>query len=325
MYLDKKALHFAPMEGITDEPYRLAMMRAYPEWDSFSTDFLRVPTVGSFTDKKIVEHFGTKVYADQKLKNKTTFQILTSARAQTEKTVAQINGLGFHHLDLNLGCPSKKVNAHKGGSFLLSQLDSLRPIIRNIRKTFEGTFTVKMRIGYKDDSTFIDSLKMFEDEGVEAITLHARTRDQMYKGIADWDYIKRAVELSNIPIIGNGDVWTVEDIERIFKATDCHAIMLGRGALKTPWLASLYRQYADSPGMLNEDFLLRERTKYLEEYFYLLEEQYRKHAQPEKFILSRFKSFSRNIFDDYADFEQVRSNFLRSTTLDEFKTHLDRL
>jgi tRNA-dihydrouridine synthase len=98
-----------------------------------------------------------------------------------------------------------------------------------------------MRIGYKDDNTFLDCIKLFEDEGVQAITIHARTRDQLYKGIADWSYIKQAVQATSLPIIGNGDIWTISDVKNIFEMTGCHSIMLGRGALKTPWMAKILK------------------------------------------------------------------------------------
>ena len=93
----------------------------------------------------------------------------------------------------------------------------------------------------KDDKTFIDCIKLFEDEGVEAITIHGRTRDQLYKGLANWSYIEQAVKTTSLPIIGNGDLWTTSDIKNIFEQTGCHSVMLGRGALKTPWMSKILK------------------------------------------------------------------------------------
>ncbi|WP_164848526.1 tRNA-dihydrouridine synthase [Halobacteriovorax sp. HLS] len=316
----ERSLLFAPMEGVTDEPYRIAIDRAFPEWDYLCTDFLRVPTVGKFSNEKILSHYGHKVLANSQLRKKTGFQILTSYRAQTEDTVKKIEAINeITHLDLNLGCPSKKVNAHKGGAYLLSEMKELREIIQIIRKNYSKTFTVKIRIGYKNTDKFFDSLKLFEDEGVDAITIHGRTRDELYRGIANWDYIKKAVQSVSIPVIGNGDVWTLRDIDRMFTQVGCDSIMLGRGALKTPWLATLYNQYRDNYDELDDDFLLEERKKYLQNYFDELEREYKKVQTKQVNVLNRFKSFSRYLFDDFQNGDAVRSSFQRAESLDHFK------
>lgn len=316
------SLLFAPMEGVTEESYRLAVSRAFPEWDLFATDFLRVPTMGHFKAQKILSHYGESVYKNQKLKKKTTFQILTSERANTQQTVELINELGFEHLDLNLGCPSKKVNAHKGGAYLLSDLPALKNILSTIRKSFNNCFTVKIRIGYKDTNNFEDLLKLIEDEGVEAITIHGRTREQLYRGVADWSYIKKAVEISNLPIIGNGDIWETADIDRMFNETGCHSVMIARGALKTPWLATLYKEHGKE---INESFLMQERKKYMEAYFYELEREYKREGKTEENILKRFKALSRYIFDDFDEDGILREGFLRSRTYNEFSDKLESL
>jgi tRNA-dihydrouridine synthase len=309
------------MEGITDEAYRIALLKTFPEWNQLFTDFLRVPSVGRITERSILEHFGQRIYANEEWRKKNSYQILTSPRAQTQMVIELLEGLKFHHVDLNLGCPSQTVNSHFGGAYLLSNHPALKEILQTIRKHFHGTFTVKMRVGFRDDHNFLDSLKLIEDCGVEAITLHARTRTQLYQGIADWNYITKAVESVKIPVIGNGDIWTAEDIDKIFKLTQCHSVMLGRSALKTPWLAGLYQSGANT----DETFLLFERKKYLEIYFEALLKEYREIGWTDLHILKRFKSYSRNLFDDYEDFETIRGRFLRSESLVEFLDHLDVL
>jgi nifR3 family TIM-barrel protein len=316
----ERSLLFAPMEGVTDEPYRIAIERAFPEWDYLCTDFLRVPTVGLCSKERMISHYGNKVLLNSELRSKTGFQILTSYRAQTEDTVKKLNEIDeINHLDLNLGCPSKKVNAHKGGAYLLSEMKELREIIQTIRKNYKKTFTVKIRIGYKDTDQFYDSLKLFEDEGVEAITIHGRTRDELYRGVANWDYIKKATNSVSIPIIGNGDVWTLNDVDRMFDYCECDSIMLGRGALKTPWLATLYEQYKDRLDEVDDELLLEERKKYLQNYFDELEREYKKVQSKPVNVLNRFKSFSRYLFDDFEDGDAMRSRFQRATSLDQFK------
>lgn len=313
------------MEGITDEPYRNSIEQAFPEWSYLSTDFLRIPSQGEYSDKKVMEHYGEKTFQNSKVKRKTAYQVLTTAHANTAPHIQKIERLGFDHIDLNLGCPSRKVNGHKGGAYLLKDLTSLRSVVKDIRANFKGIFTAKIRVGFHDDSQFLDLLKLLEDEGVEAITLHGRTRDQLYEGRANWDYIKQAVKAVNIPLIGNGDCWTLSDIEKMFEETNCHGVMLGRGALKTPWMATLFEENKDKIYAVNDEYLLFERQKQLDYYFYLLEKNYRQKGLEEEQLLRRFKAFSRYIFDDYPEGEQVRSRFLRSRTLEEFQEHLLKL
>lgn len=102
-------IHFAPLEGFTDDPFRITVSNEFVGWDTLFTDFLRVPTVGNYPDRVIVEHFGQKSFNDPKIKEKTVLQILTTPSAQTEFTIKQIEGLGFKWIDLNLGCPSRTV------------------------------------------------------------------------------------------------------------------------------------------------------------------------------------------------------------------------
>jgi len=317
------SLLFAPMEGVTDETYRLTVKDLSPEWDYYHTDFLRVPTQGHYQDSRYAEHIGLRVLENQKVLSKTGYQILTTARAQTKASVEAISKLPIKHLDLNLGCPSKKVNAHKGGAYLLEDLLELEKILKVIRSNFEHHFSVKIRIGYKNTENFDEMIETIQNCGVDSLIIHGRTREQLYKGTADWSFIKRAVERLAIPVIGNGDIWTPEDIEAMFDITGCYAVMMGRGALKTPWLASLYKDYGTN---INEATLLEERRNRIPDYFNALETNY-KECTPatEEFILGRFKSFSRYLFEDFDKAEELRSRFLRSQNLAEFNSHLDQI
>lgn len=306
------------MEGITDPIYRSVVMKLYPEWDQFFTDFLRVPSSGFYSQKKIIEHFGKEIFENEALKKKTTFQILCSINSNIEHTIKQIKELGIEYLDLNLGCPSRKVNSHGGGSYLLSDLKQLQQIISEIRKNFDACFTVKMRVGFRNDELFEESLKLLENEGVNAVTLHARTRDQLYKGIANWDYIQKAKKTLTIPLIGNGDVWNVEDIQKMYGQTNCHSIMVARGALKTPWLATnLKKNISDS---------LQNRKEMLIQYFHALELGYRSSYNWEDAqVLRRFKALSRYLFDDFDSSLTLKSAFLREKSLENFIERLQSL
>lgn len=312
--LKEHSLMFAPMEGITDEYYRQAVFDLYPEWDTYTCDFLRVPSPNPFPLKHVARHIGREILETPAIKDKTIYQILTSPQAYTKETVESIAELGMKWLDLNLGCPSKTVCKNQGGSYLLSDLETLRPIIKTIRDSFPGTFTAKIRVGYKDDLNFIPTLKMLQDEGVDAIIIHGRTRDQLYKGIANWNYIKDAVQALDIPVVGNGDIWTTEDIKKYFEFTGCHSIMLARSALKTPWLARLHYQ--------NEEDTIELRVQEIIRYFSRFYQETQKQPLEEASRIKRLKSVSRYIFDDLPEGTILKKKFLLSKSYEEQMDHI---
>lgn len=317
--LKERSILFAPMEGITDELYRETILELYPEWDMIATDFLRVPSVGKYPQKHILKHFGNEQYQSKLAREKTIYQILSPEIANTVDTLNKIKNLNFHWLDLNLGCPSKTVCKNRGGSFLLSDLIALRKVIRLIRSNWDNTFTAKIRVGYENDFLFKDILTLLEDEGVDAITIHARTRTEMYKGIAKWDYVRDAVShIKHTPIIGNGDIWTVKDINKYFDFTNCHSVMIARGALKTPWLARLHQNKETETHAL--------RAFEIKRYFTHFNEKLKLKTQMEDVVrLRRIKAIARYIFDDFEDGDLIKRSILRSKGEDEMFTLLDQL
>lgn len=312
--LESGKIFFAPMEGITDDTYRNVIEKLYPEWDYLACDFLRVPTVGRFPSKHLLKHYGQHTYSSD-LRKKTIYQILTSSNANTEVTVQDLNELNIPWLDINLGCPSNTVVKNKGGSYLLKEPKTLIKIISLIRKNFKNTFTAKIRIGFENDSLFEENLRILEGEGVEAITIHGRTREQLYKGRANWAYIKKAVEISNIPIIANGDIWDTQDIKECFKYTGCHSVMIARGALKTPWLAWLYKE--------GITLSKKETLEKIREYFDTLHLALMAKEQSAPNILKSFKGLSRYLFDDFEQVQQIKSQLLRSHELSQFFERID--
>lgn len=312
-FFKEQSLFFAPMEGVTDSHYRETIQELYPEWDYIATDFLRIPSVGMFKHRHFVEHIGEQIYDTDLMKN-TIFQILASERSLTLEHMPLINSLNIDWLDLNLGCPSKTVCKNKGGSYLLSDLKILKNIISTIRNNFKGHFTAKIRVGYQDDSMFEDVLRLLEDEGVEAITIHARTRNELYKGVANWDYVKQAVKVSSVPIIGNGDIWTTNDINRYYDYTGAHSVMIARGALKTPWLAKLYKN--------NQTDILEERSVFLKTYFDKLYNKIALLHDDERIRIKRLKALSRYIFEPYCEDLGLKRAFVLSKTYSEMKEHL---
>jgi nifR3 family TIM-barrel protein len=152
---------------------------------------------------------------------------------------------GVDHIDMNFGCPMGKVTRHGGGAALPWKRELFRSIGRAaVTNAGDVPVTVKFRKGIDDEHlTYIETGSIAEEEGAAAVSLHARTAHQLYAGEADWDAIRRLKEnVSTIPVLGNGDIWTADDAVEMMASTGCDGVVVGRGCLGRPWL---FRDLAD--------------------------------------------------------------------------------
>ncbi len=151
---------------------------------------------------------------------------------------------GFDTVDLNLGCPAKRVVGCNGGSGLLRDLPKIGEIFRAIRKAVTIPFTVKFRMGWNENQIVcVELAKIAEAEGLDGLALHARTREQGYSGQAQWQWIAAVKQAVKLPVVGNGDVRTPEDAAAMVAETGCDAVMIGRAAPANPWIFRQIAQY----------------------------------------------------------------------------------
>jgi nifR3 family TIM-barrel protein len=155
-----------------------------------------------------------------------------------------VQDTGFDTVDLNLGCPAKRVVGCNGGSGLLRDLPKIATIFRAIRSSVSIPFTVKFRMGWNDHQIVcVELARIAQEEGLTAVALHARTREQGYSGQAQWQWISAIKQAIRIPVIGNGDIRTPEDAAAMVAETGCDAVMIGRAAPANPWIFRQIAQY----------------------------------------------------------------------------------
>jgi nifR3 family TIM-barrel protein len=194
-----------------------------------------------------------------------SIQIFGANPARMAESAAMVQSLGADIVDINLGCPVKKVVKQGGGSNLLRDLPLLRQIFNAVRKSITIPLTVKIRSGWDQKSiNAVEVLKIAEDCGVEAVTIHGRTRCDMFSGTSDWNVIAAVKRQAHIPVIGNGDVFTPADAERMFRETGVDGIMMGRGVLSNPWLIRQCWDYLN--GRKVRETSLSEKREFITEF-----------------------------------------------------------
>jgi nifR3 family TIM-barrel protein len=176
-----------------------------------------------------------------------SLQIFGGDPERMGNTAATLSALGPAYIDMNFGCPVRKIVAQNGGSAVLRDLGLLGRICRQVARRSRVPVSAKIRAGWDkpSGSKIRDIARTIEDAGVSMLAVHARTRKQGFAGKANWDLIAEAVDAVDIPVVGNGDVTCADDFSAIAAHTGCHAVMIGRGAIGNPWVFAQIRARLD--------------------------------------------------------------------------------
>ncbi|MDQ2086346.1 tRNA dihydrouridine synthase DusB [Herbivorax sp. ANBcel31] len=225
----KNNVFLAPMAGVTDMPFRVLCKEqgcglVYTEMVSAKGLY--------YKDEKT-----KKLTFIDKSEEPCAIQIFGSDPKIMSKVTERLNESNACIIDINMGCPTPKITKNGEGSALMLQPSLVGDIVKEVSKASEKPITVKIRKGWDDTKVnAVEIAKIAEENGAKAVTVHGRTREQFYKGKADWEIIREVKKAVDVPVIGNGDVLTSEDVKNMLYQTNCDAVMVGRGAQGNPWI-----------------------------------------------------------------------------------------
>jgi tRNA-dihydrouridine synthase B len=224
-------LRLAPMAGVTNAPFRLVCREAGAGPLTSEEIDARALVIGNAKTETLARYLPEE--------RPLAMQLLGSDADVLAEAARRLEAAGADGIDLNMGCPVAKIVAKGQGAALMRDPVGAAVIFRTLRKAVSVPFTIKIRGGWDDHAlNAVEIARLAEAEGLDALTVHPRTRSQQFTGRAPWDIIAAVVAAVRVPVTGNGDVRSVADARAMVAATGCAAVMIGRGALGRPWVFS---------------------------------------------------------------------------------------
>ncbi|MBC5998255.1 tRNA dihydrouridine synthase DusB [Romboutsia ilealis] len=244
----KNKVFLSPMAGVTDLPFRLICKEQ--NCGMLYTEMINGKAL-CYDDENT-----KKMLKIEDEEHPVAVQIFGSDPEFMGRAAEIMNAYPNEILDINMGCPAPKVVKNGDGSALMRNPKLAEEVLKSVVKNSTKPVTLKIRKGWDDNSVnAVEIAKIAEASGISALAIHGRTREQYYSGKADWDIIAEIKNAINIPVIGNGDVFTVEDARNMLDKTGCDAIMIGRGAQGNPWIFKRINHYMETGEILPEPTL----------------------------------------------------------------------
>lgn len=310
-----RPLFLAPMEDVTDVGFRMLCKRygaamVYTEFVAAEAIIRSIKaTLSKMTINEEERPVGIQIYGRD-----------VESMVEAAKIVEEVHP---DVIDINFGCPVKKVAGKGAGAGMLKNIPLLLDITRNVVKAVNTPVTVKTRLGWDNDNLIITELaEQLQDCGIQALTIHGRTRSQMYTGEADWTLIGKVKNNPriNIPIIGNGDITSPEEAKRAFDEYGVDGVMVGRATFGCPWVFKEMREYLDNKTDDATPLSIDDKIDILEEQLKINVERIDEYRG---IIHTRRHLASSPIFKGIPDFRQTRIAMLRATKVDELMAILE--
>lgn len=292
-------IYQAPMEGVIDHHTR-ALLTAIGGIDVCVTEFVRI--THTRLPEKVFKRLAPELLTEGKTSSGTPVhvQLLGSHPEAMAYNAAKAARMGAPTIDLNFGCPAKTVNNHGGGACLLQNPQNLYNIISAVRKAVpaQTPVTAKIRLGYEDKSLYLENAQAVAEAGASELAVHARSKSDGYRPPAYWDYIAHINNVLTIPVIANGEIWTLEDYKRCREISGCEHVMLGRGLMATPDLPlqikSMLSGKPYKPKSWNEILPL------VEQFYFETRDNF-----PKKFLGNKLKQWLVYLSRSYSDAAQL--------------------
>jgi nifR3 family TIM-barrel protein len=304
-------LVLAPMEGVTDVTFR-RLVRQIGGCGMTFTEFIPARDLSQRGARALLmAQFDPE-------ERPITIQVFGNDPDLLADGARVAEDLGAQAVDLNMGCPSKNVCAHSGGSALMKEPALVERIVREMRAAVSLPFTVKMRAGWDpENENAVELARICEGEGAEALAVHWRTRSELYGGTRRLDTIAAVKAAVGVPVLANGDIVDVRTAHEVLRQTGVDGLMIGRGAIKNPWV---FREIGaamrgEAAPVVDEV----ERKRVLLGYF----EDIRARFHSDKGALGRFKKIARYFTGGVRHGDELRTRVLRSQTPDEAIEHIE--